>query len=353
MEFQGQRHIKRVSAVVVTFNRKDLLAECLQSLRNQSYPLDGIYVIDNASSDGTGELLYEKGYIGEAPQNNKGAWSKCYKIKNSVDGEGLKLHYIRLDENKGGAGGFYEGVKRAYQEGYDWLWLMDDDAEPLNDALEKLSKYFDEKNISALSGLVKTPDDNIVPFHRGYFDFNSFWNYKIAESVQSELIDNNEVLEIDVTSFVGVLINRKSITKIGFPKKEFFIYGDDYEYSIRLRSVGRILLIMDSVILHKDFKTNDQATKEILGNPYYIIKYDKYWTRYYEIRNNMWLLKKYRKPILSYWMIMIISWLFNVFMIVLYDDHKFKRIHLTTSAYAGAFNDDFDNKRAKEILYKG
>jgi rhamnopyranosyl-N-acetylglucosaminyl-diphospho-decaprenol beta-1,3/1,4-galactofuranosyltransferase len=342
----------RVCAVVVTFNRKDLLIECLESLKNQSYPLDGIYVVDNASTDGTNELLFENGYIEKLTEDNSTEMDKGYSFSDSVN-EKIKFHYVRLSENTGGAGGFYEGVKRAYEEGYDWLWLMDDDAEPVNDALEKLSEYFDEENVSALAGVVKTPDDNTVPFHRGFFDFNSFWNYKIAKSVQSELIDDNKVLEIDVISFVGVLIDGKSITEIGFPKKEFFIYGDDYEYSIRLRSVGRILLVTDSVILHKDFKTSDQATKEIFGNPYYKIKYEKYWTRYYEIRNNMWLLKRYRRTMLSFWMLMIVSWLFNVVMIILFDDRKFKRIYLTTSAYSNAFNDNFDNERPKEILYKG
>jgi GT2 family glycosyltransferase len=344
----------QICAVVVTFNRKNLLIECMESLKNQSYPLDGIYIVDNASTDGTDELLLENKYIEETtPEHYRRTWNTSNKIENSVNGKDIEVHYVRLAENTGGAGGFYEGVKRAYGGGYHWLWLMDDDAEPDADALEKLSEYFDEDNVSALAGVVKTPEDNIVPYHRGFFEFKSFWTYKIAKSVQPELIDRNDVLEIDVISFVGVLINRKAISDIGFPKKEFFIYGDDYEYSIRLRSIGRILLITDSIILHKDFKTNNQTTKQILGYPYYNIEYEKYWIRYYEIRNNMWLLKKYRKPVLSYWVIMLISWLFNVFMIALYDDHKFKRINLTTLAYASAFNDNFDNKRPKEILYKG
>ena len=343
----------RVCAVIVTYNRKSLLLECLESLKKQHKPLDGIFVIDNASTDGTRELLFDKGYIEELIDegNLVNDWSKCGIIQNSFDKGDIKFCYVRLRENTGGAGGFYEGVKRAYEGGYDWLWLMDDDAEPFEDALLKLSNYFSEDNISALAGVVKTSDFKTVPFHRGFFDFKGLCNYKIAKSIEPELIDDNNVLEIDVASFVGVLINSKSITRVGFPKKELFVYGDDYEYSIRLRSAGRILLVTDSIIFHKDYKTSNQSTKEVFGNPYFKIKYENYWIRYYEIRNNMWLLRRYRKPALSFWIIMIVSWLFNLFMIVFYDDHKYKRIHLTSSAYINAFNDDFDNEKPKKILY--
>ena len=98
----------RVAAVIVTYNRKELLCECLDALLAQSFPLAGIVLIDNAGSDGTGALLKEKGYL-----------------------ESGLCKYIRMEVNTGGAGGFHEGVKRAYDEGYDWLWLMDDDVEPM------------------------------------------------------------------------------------------------------------------------------------------------------------------------------------------------------------------------------
>jgi rhamnopyranosyl-N-acetylglucosaminyl-diphospho-decaprenol beta-1,3/1,4-galactofuranosyltransferase len=93
-----------VAAVVVTFNRKELLCECLDALLAQTYPVSRIVLIDNASSDGTAELLAEKGYL-----------------ENEI------FDYLRLPVNSGGAGGFHEGVKRAFEAGFDWLWLMDDE----------------------------------------------------------------------------------------------------------------------------------------------------------------------------------------------------------------------------------
>lgn len=340
-----------VSAVVVTFNRKDLLIECLESLKNQSKPLEGIYVIDNASSDGTGELLLEKGYIKELPLlNHSGTWSECCNIKNSLNGGNIDFHYVRLSENTGGAGGFYDGVKRAYDDGYDWLWLMDDDAEPVEDALEKLADYFDEDDLSALAGVVKT-NNEIIPWHRGIFKFNNFDIY-LVKSLDPELIKNFKILNIDHASFVGILVNRKSIAKIGFPKKEFFIYADDTEYSLRLRSVGRILLITDSIIQHKDYNSSLKfIKKKFLGHTFHRIKYENLWLQYYEKRNNIWLLRKYKGRIISIWILTILSWLVWIFGIILFDDNKFKRIHFITSAHIDGLKGNFDNKKPKEILY--
>ena len=120
-----------VCAVVVTYNRRNLLIECLSALLKQTFPLQGIYLIDNASTDGTPELLLEKGYIYELPPPNlKDPWEKEFIIQNHTDSGSIKLHYVRMPKNTGSSGGFYEGVKRGYERGYDWLWLMDDDSEP-------------------------------------------------------------------------------------------------------------------------------------------------------------------------------------------------------------------------------
>ena len=341
----------KVCAVVVTYNRKNLLIECLESLKSQSRPLEGIYLIDNASSDGTSELLVEHGYIKELPSNYHENWNKCYNLKSTVNGKNIKFNYVRLSENTGGAGGFHEGVKRAYEDGYDWLWLMDDDAEPLNDALEQLSNYFDEKNVSALSSVVKTTDNQIISGHRGYFDFKSLTNYKIVRSLPLSLIDKNNALKIDAISFVGVLINRKAIKKVGFPKKEFFVYGDDYEYSIRLRSVGEILLISKSTILHKTYVSTNFIEKKFFNHKFNRVKYENYWISYFDKRNNVWLLKKYRRPWLYLLIMLVGSWFASIITIILFDDKKWKRMYFITTAYIDAFNDTFDNEKPKRILY--
>lgn len=337
-----------ICAVVVTFNRKDLLIECLESLKNQSKPLESIYVIDNASSDGTGELLLEKGYIeGLPPVEHLETWSECYNIKNS----GIDLNYVRLSKNTGGAGGFHEGVKKAYEDGYDWLWLMDDDAEPAVDALEKLADYFDEEDVSALASVVKTVDNKIIPYHRKFFDFSSLCNFYLSKKIDPELVEKNEVLDIDDASFVGILVNRRSIAEVGFPKKEFFIHNDDTEYCIRLRKTGRILLISNSTIHHKEFGSTNYIKKSFLGRTFDRQKYENYWISYYYMRNNIWLLKKYRRPLAFFWIMLINSWFVSISAIILLDDNKYKRIRFVISAYVNGLKGNFDNEKPKKILY--
>jgi GT2 family glycosyltransferase len=162
-----------------------------------------------------------------------------------------------MHKNTGGAGGFYEGVKRGYERGYDWLWLMDDDAEPKEDALEKLSLYFRNNDVVGLANSVQLPDGSIAIYHRGKVNFK-----RIFPLIQIPLDlkeYQREAVEIDMASFVGLAIRRNAIEKVFFPIKEFFIHHDDVEYCIRLRSVGKILLVPKSVIIHKE------AAKEGVG----------------------------------------------------------------------------------------
>ena len=101
-----------VCAVVVTYNRRDLLEECLAALAAQTHPVDHLLVIDNASTDGTPELLRER-YADQA-------------------------ELVALATNEGGAGGFHEGLRLGHAAGYDWIWLMDDDTIPSPTALQEL-----------------------------------------------------------------------------------------------------------------------------------------------------------------------------------------------------------------------
>ncbi|MFL5780289.1 MAG: glycosyltransferase, partial [Thermoleophilaceae bacterium] len=104
-----------VVALVVTYNRRDLLMGCLEGVFGQSRPPDRVFLVDNASTDGTPELLRERGFL-DRPE----------------------LTYLRLAENLGSSGGFAEGVRAAREPESDWLWLMDDDSQAEPDTLERL-----------------------------------------------------------------------------------------------------------------------------------------------------------------------------------------------------------------------
>jgi len=317
---------EKIAAVVVTYNRKHLLKECLDALLSQTRPLDSIIVIDNASTDGTPEFLKENGYL-----------------------DNPKIDYVRLPENTGGAGGFYEGVKRGYEKGYDWLWLMDDDAEPKKDALEILTFYFKLKNVVGLASTVLSPEGDISIFCRGKIDFKKIFPL-IQKPIDSRKYEQN-IVEIDMASFVGLLISRIAIEKIKFPKKEFFIYHDDVEYCIRLRREGKIFLIPKSIIIHKE-ANKGEIEKNFLGKISKRKSFEKFWLVYYGIRNLTWLGKQYSENKLSFYFQMLKSMIRPIMGVILFDDHKIKRIHLILAAYWAGLKGDFDNEKPKRILYK-
>ncbi len=323
-------HTETIAAVVVTYNRKKLLTECLDALLSGSPLLDKIILIDNGSTDDTPDLLQQKGYL-----------------------ENARIEYIRLPVNTGGAGGFYEGVKYGYEAGYDWLWLMDDDAEPKADALEKLSEYFEETNVSALANLKVDQKGEIINTHIGVFDFEDELKFKpdIFRQVEDKVINDSKVLEIDFTSFVGVLINKKAIAQVGFPKKELFIYHDDLEYCIRLRSIGRILLVTNSLIAHKDAANRGEIHKKFLGKTLHRDAYDKLWLVYYGTRNLIWLRKNYVSK-MQFYIKLFKDYSRSTIAILLFDDKKFKRIRLLTESYLDGLKGNFDNFKPKGILYE-
>jgi len=318
---------EKIAAVVVTYNRKQLLKECLDALLSQTRPLDSIILIDNVSTDGTPEFLKESGYL-----------------------DNSKIDYVRLPENTGGAGGFYEGVKRGYEKGYDWLWLMDDDSEPKKDALKTLISYVNSnnsENIVALAGTVLTLKGDVLIYHRGRFDFRVI--FPLIQKPLSTKDYQKEIVEIDFASFVGLLIHKSVINKIKFPKKEFFLYHDDVEYCIRLRKEGKILLIPKSVIIHKE--ANRGEGKSFLGKVSYRKSFEKFWLTYYGIRNLTWLGKQYSENKLLFYFQMIKSMVRPIVGIILFDDHKLKRIKLILNAYIAGLKGDFDNNKPKKILY--
>lgn len=252
---------RRIAAVVVTYNRKKMLIECLDALLNQTVRLDRIIVIDNASTDGTEYYLRKHGYL-----NNP------------------SLIYRRLARNLGGAGGFSKGLQMGFTMDFDWLWVMDDDAEPRSNALEILLKSLDRDSFGIVGLACRKVDHEgtIEMIHRGWFNQNA---YKPTPLPASDY--EKEECPIGYSSFVGLLISRKAIEKIGYPNRDFFIWLDDVEYCLRLTSVGILKLITKSIIVHKDRLT-------ISGNTDHLTMKD-YWKMYYGIRNRTYILRYHFK----------------------------------------------------------
>ncbi|OGW13347.1 MAG: hypothetical protein A3G93_07860 [Nitrospinae bacterium RIFCSPLOWO2_12_FULL_45_22] len=217
-----------ICAVVVTFNRKKLLGECLDTLLVQRRPLDSIIIIDNDSSDGTEEFLKEK------------------YLNNSV------FHYVRLPENTGGAGGFHEGMKKGIERGFDWLWLMDDDGKANTTTLDALYKKAKELNIKAIAPLVVSIENKGSLCSR--LSNKSKKIYDVSTALA--LSDENGCIWNSASFFNGLLINRDVIQKIGLTIKDFFIWGDEREYQSRIIISGfRLCTYVGAIFQHPITKT--------------------------------------------------------------------------------------------------
>lgn len=264
-----------VCVVLVTFNRKELLIECLDALENQSRKVNAIYLIDNASTDETPELLLKHCYIGELPPNTLGKpWEKTF-VKNEIF-----IHYVRMHENTGGAGGFHEGVKRAYEKGYEWLWITDDDVEANEHCLKHL---LNKKSLSHVLVPLRISDNNEI---EEYTTIKYNWSNPLKIDPKELLFKDKfkkideipETVLIQDFSFEGPLINRQIINKIGYPRKDFFSQGDDTDYSLKISCIlnENIILVKNALMIRK-LKNNT-----LTG-----------WKMYYFVRNMNYLHLRY------------------------------------------------------------
>lgn len=269
-----------VCAIVVTYNRKNLLQECLEGLRKQTHPVDAIYILDNASTDGTPQMLLEQCYIRELPPAKPSEpWESECEIPNLQNGKPIKIHCVRMHKNTGGAGGFYEGIKRAYEKGYDWFWLMDDDTVPLDSALFELQnakEKVDAQKIGFICSKVLwidgTPHLMNIPQIKPLVNCTPFNYY-----------EDQDLLLVEAASFVSLLVPKTVVQKVGLPLKDFFLWSDDLEFTQRI-TLNQLygFYCRRSLVLHKTprnysaFKATDHRI-------------------YYRIRNSLYLTKKKSK----------------------------------------------------------
>ena len=204
--------MNKTAAVVVTYNRKDLLTGCVEHLKAQTAPAD-IIVVDNASTDGTSELFSEK--------------------ENGV-------LYFNTGANLGGAGGFNFGMRKACELGYEYIWVMDDDTMPDPTALEKLLEA-DEKlggRYGWLSSFVLWKDE--TPCNMNI--------QKITKWKRLRSFDKQS--SVQYASFVSLFLKAETVRQYGLPLKEFFIWSDDWEFTRRISKRTECRFIPESRVHH-------------------------------------------------------------------------------------------------------
>ncbi|MGC8720271.1 MAG: glycosyltransferase family 2 protein [Thermodesulforhabdaceae bacterium] len=252
----------KICAIVVTYNRKNLLEKCLKALLGGVKVPDYILVVDNASTDGTKE-----------------------HIENtfSYDMENGRLIYMCLPENMGGAGGFHEGLKKALSLPVDAFWLMDDDAEVDPDALSELMKYFKH-------------DRCVAPLPTDKKKQELAWLIMLRINGKKILFDHlSDIpegipLKAQSTGFLGLLVPRQIVQRIGLPIKDYFIWIDDFEYTSRIWEAGfSIEYVRGSFIYHP---VQRKVRVNFLWRKNFPIVDAPDWKQYYWLRNIIHMLSR-------------------------------------------------------------
>ena len=244
----------QTTALIVTYNRKNLLINCLNSILSQTKQADKIIIVDNASTDGTIELLESKKLL-----------------------DNPKLILLKQTENTGGAGGFSAGMKYAFEHGADYIWMMDDDAMPNPDALEKLLVYVTPNHIYgslAVNGSNTSWTTHLLPLGKNVH-------------MKNEIPDLSEVQSLP---FLGFLTSKEIYKNIGLPDESYFIAADDTEYCMRAQKAGyKIYICGQSQIEHPK---SERYVVNIFSKKINCLKLVP-WKRYYDTRNRIFIAKSY------------------------------------------------------------
>ncbi len=302
--------------------------ECLAALIGQSQHLDIIYIIDNASTDGTPDLLRERQFMNHP-----------------------RISYHRMPTNGGGAGGFRSGLEIAYQNGHDWFWIMDDDAIAKTDALAQMIPHLNYGEICALANLKIDSVGEVQHFHLGKA---TTWNplaRDLINPIRPADYENKDHVEIEFSSFVGLLVNRYAVEQIGFPNQDFFIHYDDYEYCLRMRQVGKIVLVPKSVIIHKSSHLV-QSRKRFLFLSGVSHSLRAHCFHYFSYRNRTWIVKQYvGLGLLGTTVWAAVHFARQVLKATLFErDHYCTRVYVLFRAHLDGLSNRFDNSFPMQVM---
>jgi rhamnopyranosyl-N-acetylglucosaminyl-diphospho-decaprenol beta-1,3/1,4-galactofuranosyltransferase len=232
----------KILAAVVTHNRCELLQRCLEHIDVQNRKPDAVLVVVNASTDGTVRMLLARGAT------------------------------FVTQENLGSAGGWQRCIQHALDEGFDALWLMDDDGFPDAHALAVLEQALAPGVACASSIVMKedAPNEFVFPF--------PILNAKGLPVIFKKVRKLRRLEELEAFSpggaypfshfFNGALIDMSAVRLVGNVDSSFFMYGDEVDYFFRLRAVGKVYSILGARHMHPDVSQRPYTAAKV----YYYLK---------------------------------------------------------------------------------
>ena len=291
-------HNFKIAVVIVTFNRCDELVKTISAIQNQGILENDIIVINNNSTDNT---------------------------KNILDSNYKNIQSIHLNENIASAGGFSKGMQTAFEKGYDWVWLFNDDSRPVEDSLKSILTHLNSDKIQI--GLLKiaNKDENNKAVLL-------YWN-GVRKPVSVDV--SNEIVQTDLITFDGCIISKKTIEKIGYCDPLYFMGTYEFDYCLKAKDAGIGVYTLPNGLI-EDGKLGGKN-----GTPP--------WRQYYNTRNHLWLaLNRKSFFIFKGWLIREIKYTLSI---ILSGDKKIMRLVFKLRA----IRDAFLNKRGKRydpVKYK-
>jgi len=288
----------KIAVVIVTFNRCDELVKTITAIQNQGIIENDIIVINNNSTDTT---------------------------KNILDSNYKNIQSIHLNENIASAGGFSKGMQTAFEKGYDWVWLFNDDSRPVEGSLQSILAHVNSDKIQI--GLLKiaNKDENNKAVLL-------YWN-GVRKPVYVDV--SNDIVQTDLITFDGCIISKKTIEKIGYCDPLYFMGTYEFDYCLKAKDAGIGVYTLPNGLI-EDGKLGGKN-----GTPP--------WRQYYNTRNHLWLaLNRKSLVIFKGWLLREIKYTLSI---ILSGDKKIMRLVFKLRA----IRDAFLNKRGKRydpVKYK-
>jgi GT2 family glycosyltransferase len=264
-----------LSIIIVNFETYDLTKQTIESVINHDHPFEyDIYLVDNASKDGSIEKLQKDFY------------------KESQDG---LIKFILNDENMGFAYANNIALKKTSSE---YVLLLNSDTLILDDCLEESLNYMETfEDTGALGCKVVLPDNSLdKACRRSFPDFNvSFYKMaglsrlfpKSKRFGRYNLTYLNEDETYEVDSIVGafMMVRRKAIKEVGLLDESFFMYGEDIDWCYRIKAAKwKIIYFSDAKIVHYKGSSNSKKQNKKLTYEFYnamYIFYNKHYKKEY------------------------------------------------------------------------
>jgi len=255
-----------LSIVIVSWNVRDLLQRCLQSIDNSTARSPGlgveVIVVDNGSGDGSAEMV--RGRLTAAP----GRFPETGGRSPQVRGRTLRLRLVANAENRGFPAANNQGIEVA---GGRYVMLLNPDTEIVGDALAVLVAYADDHpGVGMVGPQLLNPDGSVQSSRRRFPTlttalFESTWletfaPRRVLERYAVRDRPDDVIQEVDWITGAAMVARREAVEEVGELDEGFFMYSEELDWCQRFRDAGwRIVYVPTAQVVHHVGKSSEQV----------------------------------------------------------------------------------------------